>query len=73
MEMELEKDFNPFYDSMFMISLENNEPFGRRYLVELWYEELIRLRNEIDYIIRGWHQPRVAMSFGDAENNGATK
>ena len=73
MEMELGKDFNPFYDSAFMISLENNEAIGRRYLVELCYDELIRLRNEIDCIIGRWQPPRVAMAFGGSANNGEAK
>lgn len=62
MEMELEKDFNPFYDSAFMISLENNESSGRRYLVELYYDELVRLRNEIDCIIGILQPQEVALA-----------
>lgn len=49
---ELEEGFNPFYDSIFLISLEDGSTPDRRRLVELFKDELIRLRNEIDYIIR---------------------
>lgn len=62
MQMELEKDFNPFYDSVFMISLENDESSGRRYLVELYYDELVRLRNEIDCIISRLQSQEMALA-----------
>lgn len=45
-----EKQFNPFYDSDFTISREGMpEP---RYLVELYEEELIQLRNEINIVLQ---------------------
>lgn len=55
MKAELEKKFNPFYDSTFYISLEDEPTLGSRMLIELDDEELIRLRNEIDYILNTLH------------------
>lgn len=52
MKSELGDKFNPFYDSIFLISLEDGSAPDRRQLVELCDDELIRLRNEIEYIIR---------------------
>lgn len=43
------KKFNPFYDSDFLISRENSDE--RRYLVELYKEELLQLREEIDIVL----------------------
>lgn len=46
-----EKKFNPFYDSDFLISHEGSDE--RRMLVELYTEELIQLRSEIDAVLDG--------------------
>jgi hypothetical protein len=48
-------NFNPFYDSYFLISKEGET--GRRYLVELYEDELKQLKFEIDYILGhyGWN------------------
>ena len=44
-----EKKFNPFYDSVFLISREGSNE--RRLLVELYEDELIQLRSEIDAVL----------------------
>jgi len=44
------KKFNPFYDSEFLIS--TNESPEKRYLVELYEDELIQLKFEIESILR---------------------
>lgn len=45
-------DFNPFYDSHFLISRDNDDTKTRRYLVELYRDELVELRNEINAILK---------------------
>lgn len=50
--MGKEKQFNPFYDSDFLISCEGDNPENRRLLVELYEDELIQLRNEINVVLR---------------------
>lgn len=47
---KLPYNFNPFYNSHFLISDENNKT-PRRYLVELDCGELLQIQAEIDYII----------------------
>ena len=45
-----EKEFNPFYDSDFLISHEDcDEP---QYLVEMTMDELVQLRSEIDIVLK---------------------
>ena len=44
-----EKKFNPFYDSDFLIFREGSDE--RRMLVELYADELIQLRSEIDTVL----------------------
>lgn len=43
------KKFNPFYDSDFLISREGSEE--KRMLVELYKNELLQLRSEIDAVL----------------------
>ncbi len=43
------KKFNPFYDSDFLISHEGSNE--QRLLVELYKEELLQLREEIDIVL----------------------
>lgn len=43
------KGFNPFYDSEFLISREGSD--DRRMLVEMYPDELARLRDEIDVVL----------------------
>ena len=44
------KDFNPMYDSEFLISTEGSD--AKRYLVELYEEELLDLRAEINTVLQ---------------------
>ena len=44
-----ENKFNPFYDSQFLISYEGSDE--RRMLVELYRDELLQLRSEIDAVL----------------------
>ena len=46
-----DKKFNPYYDSRFLISVEGDEDFGKRMLVEMYEEELLKLRAEIDVVL----------------------
>ena len=46
----VDKNFNPFYDSDFLISHSDSEE--PRYLVELTKDELIQLRDEIDVVLQ---------------------
>ena len=55
-----EKKFNPFYDSDFLISREGSDE--RRMLVELYEDELIQLRSEIDAVLE-----RLGASAGVAK------
>lgn len=48
-DCEDKNTFNPFYDSEFLISYEGSDK--RRMLVELYEDELIKLRNEIDIVL----------------------
>lgn len=43
---------NPYYDSTFLISLADDEKDERRYLVELYEDELLELKAEIDTILK---------------------
>ena len=43
------KKFNPFYDSDFLISHEGSDE--QRLLVEMYEEELLQLREEIDVVL----------------------
>ena len=52
--------FNPFYDSEFLISREGSDE--RRMLVELYEDELIQLRNEIDIVLE-----HIGVSIGVAK------
>ena len=45
------ENFNPMYDSQFMISRDNDKQCEHRYLVELYPEELIELRAEINAVL----------------------
>ena len=45
----MDKGFNPFYDSEFLISREGSD--DRRMLVEMYPDELVRLRDEIDIVL----------------------
>lgn len=47
----LPKEYNPFYDSNFLISFDDENGRPRRFLVELYEDDLRRLRAEIDYIL----------------------
>lgn len=49
------KEFNPFYDSDFLISHEASDE--RRMLVELYTDELVQLRNEIDIVLKRRENP----------------
>ena len=51
------KEFNPFYDSDFLISHEGSSE--RRLLVELYPDELIQLRNEIDIVLKNSGESKV--------------
>ena len=46
----VDENFNPFYDSDFLISHTDSE--DRRYLVELTKDELIQLRDEISVVLQ---------------------
>ena len=50
-----DKEFNPFYNSDFLISYEDSSE--RRFLVEMYTDELIQLRNEIDIVLKGREKP----------------
>lgn len=53
-----DKEFNPFYDSDFFISREGSDE--RRMLVELYEDELIQLRTEIDEILKNFGKNNAA-------------
>ena len=57
MRTDIEVGFNPFYDSQFYISVADKHPESRL-PVELYENELLRLRNEIDCVLKhnGWHK-----------------
>ena len=57
-----DKEFNPFYDSDFLISHEDSSE--RRFLVEMHTDELVQLRNEIDIVLKGREKP---MDIGTTE------
>ena len=59
-ELMIEKDFNPFYDSDFLISRECSDDL--RMLVELSKDELVQLRLEIDAVLE-----QMGASAGVAE------
>ena len=46
----VDKNFNPFYDSDFLVSHTDSE--DRRSLVELTKDELIQLRDEINVVLQ---------------------
>ena len=46
----LEENFNPFYDSDFLISHEGSDE--RFMLVEMTQDELLQLRAEIDVVLK---------------------
>lgn len=48
------KKFNPFYDSKFLISIDGNENFGRRMLVEMYPDDLEQLKSEIEVVLK-WY------------------
>lgn len=50
-----DKEFNPFYDSDFLISHEDSSE--RRSLVEMYTDELVQLRNEIDIVLKRREKP----------------
>ena len=58
-----EKKFNPFYDSKFLISIEGEEDFGRRMLVEMYEEDLLKLRDEIDVVLQ-MHKKNSGVAMG---------
>lgn len=45
------KSFNAMYDSKFMISKEDDKQCERRYLVEMYEDELLQLRAEINTVL----------------------
>lgn len=47
----IQHDFNPYYDSHYLISRDDDDTKARRYLVELYRDELLKLRDEINTII----------------------
>ena len=52
--MAMEKpanDFNPLYDSKYLISREDDKQCERRLLIEMYPEELVELRAEINAIL----------------------
>lgn len=52
--LQMEKpaeNFNPLYDSKFMISRDDDKQCERRYLVEMYDDELIQLRAEINAVL----------------------
>ena len=51
MMINIEKDFNPFYDSKFRISIEGENAPNNRMLVEMYNDELLRLKAEIDDLL----------------------
>lgn len=51
MRVNLEEGFNPFYDSKFRISIEGESAPKDRILVELYNDELLRLKVEIDDLL----------------------
>jgi hypothetical protein len=48
----LPDDFNPFYDSKFMISFADSPDLGKKLLVEMDLDDLKRLRAEIDATLK---------------------
>ena len=58
-----DKKFNPFDDSKFLISIEGDEDFGRRMLVEMYPEDLQKLRDEID-IVLDWYKKNSGVAQG---------
>lgn len=48
----LPDDFNPFYDSKFLISFADSPDIGKRLLVEMSAEDLKRLRAEVDAALK---------------------
>lgn len=48
----LPEDFNPFYDSQFLISFADSPDLGKRLLVEMNAGDLKRLRAEIDAALK---------------------
>jgi hypothetical protein len=48
----LPEDFNPFYDSRFLISFADSPDLGKRLLVEMDLDDLKRLRAEIDATLK---------------------
>lgn len=57
------KKFNPFYDSKFLISIEGEEDLGRRMLVEMYPEDLQKLRDEIDIVLE-WNKRNSGVAQG---------
>lgn len=51
MKIDIEKSFNPFCDSKFRISIEGENAPNNRMLVELYNDELLRLKAEIDDLL----------------------
>lgn len=45
------ENFNPMYDSKFMISKEDDKQCERRYLIEMYEDELLQLRAEINAVL----------------------
>jgi putative transcriptional regulator len=43
---------NPYYDSTFLVSRSDDEKSEQRYLVELYEDELLALRDEINFILK---------------------
>ena len=50
MKADFKKDFNPFCDSRFRVSIDNEDMLKNRMLIELCTDELLQLRNKIDVI-----------------------
>lgn len=48
----MDRSFNPFYDSDFLISREGSD--DRRMLVEMHQDELLQLRDEIDAVLKNF-------------------
>ncbi len=53
----LSRTFNPYYDSEFLISTVD-KPKDNRYLVELDKDELVKLKFEINTILKTSHKAK---------------
>ncbi len=66
------KEVNPFYNSTFLISREGSD--DKRMLVELYEDELVQLRNEIDVVLKNFgHKHNKSQNIDDLISRATDK